>query len=266
MNLAKEITKQIKDFTVKSCKNCFSFLIYRKKKPIEYLELAEFGSINSLPPIVKNSELNENNEISINESEFLEYFNSSLHEGCEKMYDKDEILVYGKDLEEGFLVKSVWYSNYSPEELLEYSRISDERKNWDKNADYTEEIEGSSKDEYFTYIKFKKVIAISQRDMMIASNVYRKKDGIIVVSRSYDHKEFPESEGFIRMKIKLAGYYFQTLDCNKTKVFSLTIGNFGGSLPQKFIRKSTGAALPKLYQDMEKAMSKYFSSKTTKLN
>ena len=247
----------------KNCQDCLSFLNIGKTKSLEYLELTEYKANKiSSPDIVEDKGTADDSYVSnIEGLEFLDIYNQPLDENCEKMIDKEGFLVYGQDLDNGFLIKAAWESKFTAKEFLYYIRVIDERSKWDKNIQYIEEIQGDNENEYLTYAKFKKVIAISQRDMMITTNVIKKPDGILIISRSCNHEKFPEAEGTIRMNIFLAGYYLLNIPQGEfqTKVFSLTKANFGGSISQKFIRKATAMALPKLYQTMEKCMEKYYS-------
>ena len=109
------------------------------------------------------------------------------------------------------------------------------------------------------------MIAISQRDMSILSNIIETHDGIMIISKSCNIDKYPVQDNITRMEIYLAGFYFQSIDHEmyKTKVFSLTKANFGGSMPQKFIKKTTAMVLPKLYKDMENCMDKYYKLSLT---
>ena len=201
---------------------------------------------------------------SVDPSEFLIYYSDPLDQGFDKMLEKDGFIIYGNVFEEGFTLKSLWLSRFKPEEFLKFFRDSDQRKNWDKNIESIEELPGPSKSEFYTYMKFKKVIAISQRDSVILTNIIKRKDGILIVSKSVTHAKYPEKEGISRMHIFIAGYYLQEHpdpDYN-TKVFSLTKANFGGKISHKLVQKATAMALPKLYQGMEKCMGEYFNSRT----
>lgn len=246
----------------KECSECLPFLKIGRKNSLQYLELAEYGYAKSdYKDIVEEKKIEvESTASSVDSSEFLDIYSRPLELNCDKMIDKEGFLVYGQDLDEGFLVKAQWKSKFTPKEILDYFRLNNERKIWDKNIDQVEEIPGDASDEYITYTKFKKVIAISQRDMLIISNIVERNDGILVVSKSIEHEKYPESSEVTRIKIFTAGYYFEDIsdDQYKTKVFSLTKANFGGSISQKFVKKATAIALPKLYQAMEKGMEKYY--------
>jgi hypothetical protein len=233
----------------KKCSKCLSFLpiIHRKKQQEQSED--------------RRSEISST-EQPTEYTEFLEIYNRPLPEGCDKLCEKDGFIVFGSDLPEGFLIKAQWTSNFSPSAILTYFRNPSERKQWDKNVEEIQELSGGTEDEYRTYTKFKKVIAISQRDALIVSNVYQRTDGLVVVSRSCEDPKFPENDNVTRMQIFLAGYYFKNTDENgKTLVFTLTKAHFGGSISQSFIKKATALAIPKMYQAMEKGMNAYYKTR-----
>ena len=252
----------------KTCNQCLAFLhIRRKTVHLEYLELVEVprAKLEEIQDINEEKKTNDDSSVtsSADESEFLSVFSRPIEENCEKMHDKDGFLIYAQDLSEGFLIKAQWYSTCTPQQVFDYIRIASQRKVWDKNVELIEEMPGDNQDEYLTYMRFKKMIAISQRDMMIISNVSTRSDGIIVTSRSCNHDSYPEKDGITRMQIYFAGNYYQSVETKegyKTKIYLLTKTNFGGSAPQKFIKKATTMELPKLYRSMEKFMNEYYKS------
>jgi hypothetical protein len=250
----------------KDCNDCLPF-IFSRSRPEKYIELPEISPAksNTFREITEEQPMSpEKPENSVDPSEFLIYYSDPLDEGCEKLIDREGFIVYGNTFPDGFTLKSIWTSKFKPEEFLKFFRDVDQRKNWDKNVETIENLEGSSSQEFFTYMKFKKVIAISQRDSIIISNIIQRPDGILLISKSVKHDKFPIKEGIERMHIYIAGYYLQRTNSEecKTKVFSLLKANFGGSISHKLVQKSSAVAFPKLYQGMEKCMGEYFNSHT----
>jgi START domain len=244
-----------------ACKKCFGLLKKKKTYPLEYLELVEDVEAQLPKNDIEKPKINIDSDPNLLiKFEFLEIYNKPIQENCEKIIDKEGFLVYGQDIKEGFLIKAQWQSKHEPKKILEYMQMTEHRKKWDKNIELIEQVPGKSSDEFFTYAKYKKMIALSQRDMVIVSNIIETTDGIMIVSKSCNHIKYPEQEDFTRIKIFLGGYYF--LYSNnfpyKTKVFTLTKANFGGSIPQVIIKKATALAFPKLYQGMEKCMDEYY--------
>lgn len=247
------------------CSYCLIFLNLSRKKSLQYLELEDFG----VTAKEENKEIFEEVKITsdkpiylVDPSDFLNYYLEPPDYNCDKILDKDGILVFGQSFDDGFLVKAYWNSKFTPDQLYTYFRNKDQRKLWDKNVENIEEIEIPDSEEFYTYMKFKKVVAISQRDSVIISHKVDKSDGIMLVSKSCIHENYPETENVTRMKIYVAGYYFKSIEDEKfkSKIFSCTRANFGGAISHKFILKATAMALPPLYKTMEKCMENFYKT------
>ncbi|CAG9328115.1 unnamed protein product [Blepharisma stoltei] len=199
--------------------------------------------------------------MSLAKEEFLAYTRVPLsHDGCEELVNKDSCIVYGKDLPGGFLLKAEWMIPYTGKEFIDFFQDIEERPKWDTNISQIKIISQPSQYINTTYTTFKKVLTISPRDLILTSAVFETNDGILLVSKSMENQEFPEKEEFVRMNIELGGYFIQsiteTTDGMKSKVFNITKGDFGGSLPKRMIKKMTAMALPGLTKSILKAMKK----------
>lgn len=90
--------------------------------------------------------------------------------------------------------------------------------------------------------------------------VYELNEGIMLVSKSFENPGYPPNENSVRMAIHLGGFFIQpiteTQDGMISKVFNITKGDFGGSMPKKMIRKATAMALPNLNKSILRAMKK----------
>ena len=100
--------------------------------------------------------------------------------------------------------------------------------------------------------------------MVIISKEIETGDGMMVVSTSFNHSDFPESQDTTRIKIDIAGYYLKTTEAG-SQVFHITQANFGGILPQKFMKNAVAMSMPKFHSEMEAAMKRN-SSKETNFN
>jgi hypothetical protein len=247
------------------CSYCLIFLHLSRKKSLQYLELEDFGvTVKEEKPEIIEEPLKQDPILYlVDPSEFLNFYLEPLEFNCEKLLEKEGILIYGTTFEEGFLIKSTWNSKFSPDSLYSYFRDLDQRKLWDKNLEKIEEMPGQGSEEFYTYMRFKKVIAISQRDSVIVSQKFEKNDGIMLVSKSCHLEQYPEMENITRMKIYVAGYYFKAVEDPvwKSRIFSCTKGNFGGNMAHKFVLKATASALPPMYKAMEKCMENFLVRK-----
>ena len=103
--------------------------------------------------------------------------------------------------------------------------------------------------------KFKKVLGVSQRDLLIITKESEVSGGILVVSTSYNHHEYPEMPGVTRIQIDLAGYLLKDTDSG-SEVFTVTQANFGGIVPHKAMKAIVAATIPRFHSDMQAAMEK----------
>lgn len=245
----------------KDCNNCIPFLI-RNISSEKYTEFVETPGTNQDYPKAITEEQPLEPKSSIDPSEFLQYYSVPIDQDSEKLLDKDNCQVFGQLTNDWFLLKSVWYSKFSPEQILNFLRNLDQRKNWDKNIEKIEEIPSNADSEFFTYMKFKKVLTISQRDSLIISNIIQREDGILIISKSAELASYPEHDSITRMKIFIAGYYFSVTNEQSlpTKVFSLTKADFRGVISHKLVQRATALALPKMFQLMEQYMEKFYPS------
>lgn len=193
----------------------------------------------------------------------MEHYLYPLHLNSEKLLEKGNIQIYGQLNQESFLLKSVFYSKFPPDQVLNYFRDLTQRPIWDKNIEKIEEIPTETDSEFYTYMKFKKVLTISQRDSLIISSIIQKDDGILLISQSASLPSHPELDSVTRIKIFIAGYYFKSTNEQnfRTKVFNLTKADFKGVISHKLVQKATALGLPKMVELMEQGMEKFYSSK-----
>ena len=111
-----------------------------------------------------------------------------------------------------------------------------------------------------TYTRFKKILGVSQRDMVIISKEIEFDGGIMLVSTSYEHENFPEFQGITRIKIELAGYYLKE-DKEHTSVFTITQANFGGIIPHKMMKNTVATTIPRFHNNLFAAIEKSLENK-----
>lgn len=246
----------------KKCTDCFGLKKNTVSNSDQYVALKDCSSTDSTSQeITEEKKSNPEPAVSsVDPTEFLEICARPSSAIFEKLLEKDGFVVYGQDIAEGFIIKSQWKSKFTSEEIINYSRIAELRYNWDKTIDYVEEISCDSPNEFITYTIIKKAMVISQRELLMISNIQQMDDGLIVVSKSCSHEKFPETEKIIRMTVYTGGYYLKNINEGeyKTHVTSVTKGNFGGAVSSKLVKKATALAIPRLYQNMEKCMEKYY--------
>ncbi|CAG9322231.1 unnamed protein product [Blepharisma stoltei] len=219
---------------------------------------------NNLSVLEKPQENTNILHVAIEEAkkEFLAYANSPMsHDDCEELHNKDGYTIYGKDLERGFILKSQWKIPYTPSEYLGLFLNLDERVKWDPHI---QEIKLISKDNdgyAMTHTKLKKHPVVSQRDIVSESKLFHLDDGMLIVSKSCEHPDYPATKDMVRMILFLTGYYVQPIEedeeGNKSKVFNVIKIDFGGSFPQKMVKKANVLEV----QKMNKAILKVLKNK-----
>ena len=90
---------------------------------------------------------------------------------------------------------------------------------------------------------------------MIITKEIEVSEGVLIVSTSYSHHDYPIMPGVTRIQIDLAGYLLKDTG-NGTEVFTVTQANFGGIVPHKAMKAIVAATIPKFHSDMQVAMEK----------
>lgn len=112
------------DDTPKSCSKDEFF-------SLEYLGIQDTDELNDNSS-ESNSILSIMNEA---KNEFLDYANAPMtSEDCELMIKTNDILIYGKDTSDGFLIKSEYLIPYSGREFIDFFMNIEERPKWDTNV------------------------------------------------------------------------------------------------------------------------------------
>ncbi|OMJ74574.1 hypothetical protein SteCoe_26473 [Stentor coeruleus] len=236
---------------------------------------------NSYKKPIKAPQSYNNNEINLNEEmidtfnedskcktletilgackdEFLLVFNRPLEEDAELVIDKNGFKTYGQDCNNGFLLKSSFFSEADPETFLSYLTDTGTRQKWDKNIEKITKVALAPHIDMI-YTRFTKFFAISQRDLLTITRCYKDDSGYFLISTSYENQEFPVDQNIMRIQIFIAGYFIQSLN-GGSKVFAVTQGNFGGILPQKAMRTTVAMSFHKFQMSMETAMAKKIKS------
>ena len=179
---------------------------------------------------------------------FIDYLSEDFTKGYEEITRQYGCRVYAKDTCEGVVIKADWLTCLTGEEFISYFQDLHKRKAWDKTIEDIYNI-GSDDDFMYEYTRFKKKFAIAQRDMLVATKVFRS-NGIHLVSVSTQHSTVPLNDGIVRIDVKLAGYHTLSIAKdslgNITRVFSILEADFGGSVPKSIIKKIISHTFPNI--------------------
>ena len=185
-------------------------------------------------------------------SSLILYSLEDFTDGYEEMIRQYGCRVYAKDTVEGVLIKADWLTHIAGKDFIQCFYDLEKRKKWDTNIEELKIIE-TNEEWNFSYTLFRKKFAINQRDMVLASKIYKDHS---LVSTSVFHPLFPANSVIQRINIKLAG--FHTIPIAKdelnniTKVFAVIEADFGGSVPKTIIKKIISMAFPSLVSNIDK--------------
>lgn len=194
--------------------------------------------------------------------EFLELCTEENNLKFVEMTRKNDVPVYGTDCELGLIVKTTFPSKYTCFEFIDFLRDVNNRKSWDNYTENISETLGSDDESFITYYKFKKMLSISQREMVIESKVHSLFNRTLLLSQSIDHTSCLSLQSIQKINIYIGGYLFESaIDGNGrsyTKVTCVVKGDFGGPVPQTFLKKAVAMSLSRLHHSMSEAMNKYY--------
>ena len=186
--------------------------------------------------------------------EFLSHVRCPFEEeGFVEILKKEKIRVHSKECDSGYMMKSEYILNCTASEFISLLQDIGHRKLWDENIEHIELVATLPEDITVTYIKYKKFLVISSRDVLLVNRAMRAHNGMIFVSSSCELDEYPVKDSAIRAFVDAAGYYLEPFE-NKIKVVGFTLGNAGGNIPKAFVKTAAASALPKFIASVEKAI------------
>lgn len=148
---------------------------------------------------------------------------------------KPGVCIYGTDTPRGFLMKSVWTSPYAPEAVLAFAQNNFLRLAWDQNLAERRTVGNISTEIRITYERYRKILGVSQRDMLCAGKTCILRDGSLLdVSVSVEIPEMPKVSDLIRAQLYLGGYHIQTSPQGSLVALYNEV-NYGGVLPNKLL-------------------------------
>jgi uncharacterized protein YlzI (FlbEa/FlbD family) len=174
-------------------------------------------------------------------------------EGFVEILKKDKIRIHTKDCENGYIMKSESSINVSVDDFINLITDIKHRKLWDETIERIEVIHALPEDTTVTYVKFKKFLVVSSRDIVTVNRLVRVHNGLLYVSASCESEEFPPHENAIRAHIEASGYYVEPLN-GASKVLCYTVADAGGNIPKSFVRNTAASAIPKFIASVEKTI------------
>ena len=172
---------------------------------------------------------------------------------------KEGITVYCKDLEGGFMLKTVWKIPFTPDEFINFMKNIDHRKKWDKNLDKIKIIDHLDEKTRLMHLLYKRVLTVSPRELLVLNRQQKQGDVWIDVSTSFQSVEYPIVPNYIRAHLYIGGYIiepYQDQNGNQSKITNIMQADFGGSLPVAMLKKMIAMTLPQFAASITKAIEK----------
>jgi hypothetical protein len=184
-------------------------------------------------------------------------------EGMELKVSKSNVQVWTKETLEGFMLKSVWKVPYSLDVYMDYLKDFSQKINWDNNLEEAKLICNLTSDVSITYQRYKRVIPISPRDFVIASQVERLPGAILDLSTSVESVMYPVDPAVVRARLLFGGYFVESMqrdeDSNITKVISISETDFGGNLPKNMVKSMAALKMSTYMTSIDRELKKHLS-------
>jgi len=170
--------------------------------------------------------------------------------------DKDGVKVWGKVTSRGYQLRTKWQCTASKEKFIKFVRNFGNRPKWDSNVQESRVLSRLSASTAIVYQQYKKVFAVSSRDILLACKTYTQENGLIEVSTSVESQAFPARDPVIRAKVYTGGYLVEEGDGSATEVTAFSEMDFGGVLPQAAMMRMSGLAMPAFARSINAALDK----------
>jgi hypothetical protein len=182
-------------------------------------------------------------------------------EGLEQLLDKDGIKVYSMETPEGgTILKSEWVFPFEPKVFIEYSARHDLRKNWDTNIEQIIKVGDLGPGITVTYFLYKKIMVMSQREVLTASKKFQEGGIWYDVATSVESNDYPIKPDIVRAKVFMSGYILepvQTPTGIQTKITSINHGDYGlNPAAKKLFKSFMSSTFPKYTRLFTKTVRK----------
>lgn len=193
--------------------------------------------------------------------EFITIVTSPVPSDMELVVHQDKCSVYTKNTDDGFVIRSEWFTRYPPKDYLDFLGNLSRRTTWDKNVEDMHLVEQLEPQVKVFYQSYKSFFMISARDLVLACKKFPLNRAWIDTCSSIDFPACPLKPGFVRAHITIGGYYVEALehpdDQYQSRVISYTNGSFGGALPRSLVKKLSAINVPHFVKVVDEAMAAY---------
>lgn len=163
--------------------------------------------------------------------------------GLEPIVSNPGLQVFGRTCERGYFIKTVWETAVPRDQVMDFIRKYEERPAWDPNLtecsliSYTNGVS-------LVYQRYKKVLTVSPRDMLLAIKTFPLSNAVVDVAVSIDLPDRPVAEGVVRAQVHMGGFFAETTDSGCTRVIAATEIDFGGVIPRAMMLRMSAMAMP----------------------
>ena len=148
--------------------------------------------------------------------------------------EKPGIRIYGTETGRGFLMKSVWECQFSPQIVLQFTRNHALRLTWDVNLAECRNVSDVNPQISLKYERYNKILVVSARDLLTAGKVCPIDNGFLDVSVSVTIPEIPPVKGIVRAHLFVGGYHIvPTAQGSLVTLYNEM--DFGGAIPRKLL-------------------------------
>ena len=166
---------------------------------------------------------------------FFELFFEGI-EGYDTITEKENCKVYSKSASEGYVLKYIWHTQYTPKQFMDFMNKIEMRKVWDKNIDNVQLLGEFSETEGILLTKYKKYLTFEPRETLTYSKTLQHKENMADITFSVESELYPVPPKTVRVKLFVAGMYTESIEPdefgNITRITCLSHMDVG--LPKAF--------------------------------
>lgn len=167
--------------------------------------------------------------------------------------------VYGRTCERGYFVKTVWETAFHRDQVMDFIRKYEERPTWDPNLVECSLLScrnGVS----LVYQRYKKVLTVSPRDMILAIKTFGLSNAVVDVAVSIDLPDRPVAEGVVRAQVHMGGFFATSTLSGLTRVIAVTEIDFGGVIPRAMMLRMSAMAMPNYIKRLMEGVKRHVES------
>lgn len=253
--------------TTESCTVCF----FKKGHPVPALESDKLipYSPTQMPlpkPLPEAAPTNPERDLFLTAvasatDRFLRLVNEPLESGFDLATEKDGVQVHTKDSLGGYIIRAEWKAAFSPKTYMEFLTDTEARMKWDANVQELKVVEALDTDVQVFYQAYKKIFALSSRDLVVVAKKFECKGAYVDAFCSVECSACPLRPAYVRAHVVTGGYYMEDLSQGSniplTRVISYTEGTCGGSVPKSLVKRVSAANLPIFVKQLNAALQQH---------